>query len=89
MLCPASTEQNKIDVPVFRMLGSDPIAQYDNGIDTDSKTQGVNSLEPVYSDSGSSEEWTRGFLDNNYNGKSLALAYAQVRYASFTFSSKI
>lgn len=77
MLCPASTEQNKIDVPVFRMLGSDPIAQYDNGIDTDSKTQGVNSLEPVYSDSGSSEEWTRGFLDNNYNGKSLALAYAQ------------
>lgn len=77
MLCPASSEKNKINIPVFRMLGSDPVAQYDNGIESESKAQGVESLEPVYPDSGGSERWVRGFFDNNYNGKSLALAYAQ------------
>lgn len=77
MLCPASTEQNRINIPVFRMLGSDPIAQYDSAIDTEDKVQQVYSLEPVYIASGAGEKWVRSFLDSNYNGKSLALAYAQ------------
>lgn len=77
MLCPAQTRENQTDIPVFRMLGSDPIAQYENGIDTENKHQGVDTLEPVYPISGASEKWVRGFLENNYNGKCLALAYAQ------------
>ena len=29
MFCPASTKENQINVPVFRMLGSDPVLAYD------------------------------------------------------------
>ena len=32
MLCPAQTRENQIDVPGFRMLGADPIHQYDLGL---------------------------------------------------------
>jgi len=43
---PAQSAEGQIPVPVFRMLGSDPIGQYDDGI-ADSH-QGVITLEPVY-----------------------------------------
>ena len=29
---PAQTEEGQIPVPIFRMLGSDPIYQYDDGL---------------------------------------------------------
>ena len=32
VLCPAQTPDNQISVPVFRMLGSDPVTQYDIGL---------------------------------------------------------
>ena len=41
MLSPAKSSENQINVPVFRMLGSDPIYQYDMDI---GKTQQVTSL---------------------------------------------
>ena len=47
---PAQTREGQIPVPVFRMLGSDPIYQYDNCVG--GALQGVISLEPVYGDSG-------------------------------------
>ena len=47
---PAQTERLQIDVPIFRMLGSDPIYQYDCGRGT--FNQPVVSMEPVYKDSG-------------------------------------
>jgi hypothetical protein len=43
---PAQNAENQIPVPIFRMLGSDPIHQYDNGLGTG--WQRVVSLEPVY-----------------------------------------
>jgi len=43
---PAQNSENQIPVPIFRMLGSDPIHQYDNGLGTG--WQRVVSLEPVY-----------------------------------------
>ena len=43
---PAQTEEGQIPVPIFRMLGSDPIYQYDDGLGQE--RQGVISLEPVY-----------------------------------------
>ena len=45
---PAQTGAGQIPVPVFRMLGSDPIYQYDDGLGNE--RQGVISLEPVYKD---------------------------------------
>src|SRR5688572_22043816 len=43
---PAQSAERQLNVPVFRMLGSDPVHQYDQGIG--SSWQGVVTLEPVY-----------------------------------------
>jgi hypothetical protein len=68
---PAQTRRNEIDVPVFRMLGSDPIYQYGN-------SAGMHTLEPVYQDGGGgSPEWAAWFLDNLVQQPSLAFAYTQ------------
>lgn len=78
MLCPASTEENQINVPVFRMLGADPIYQYDMNMGESDFCQQVTSLEPVYGNSGCNEAWVRWYLTENFNGKGLSLSYAQV-----------
>ena len=43
---PAQTKEGQIPVPVFRMLGSDPIYQYDTSLGE--SAQGVITLEPVW-----------------------------------------
>lgn len=82
MFCPAQTKENQIDVPVFRMLGSDPVRQYDLGMEKDGQysptgCQGVASLEPVYGNSGADESWVEWYMKENFNEKSLSLAYTQ------------
>lgn len=67
---PAQTKGGQIDVPVFRMLGSDPI--YQHGI-----TPGMFTLEPVYGDAGGSTNWVTSFMDNLIQQPSLAFAYTQ------------
>ncbi len=72
---PAQTDAEQLRVPVFRMLGSDPIHQYDTGLGH--ARQGVISLEPVYPQSGGNPAWVRWFFDVNFNSPCLAFAYAQ------------
>lgn len=72
---PAQTTAEQLRVPVFRMLGSDPIYQYDNGLGQ--AHQGVISLEPVYRDAGGNPAWVRWFFDVNFGAPCLAFAYAQ------------
>jgi len=67
---PAQTKRGQIDVPIFRMLGSDPI--YQHGI-----TQGMFTLEPVYPNAGGSSNWVNAFMDNFIRQPSLAFAYTQ------------
>jgi hypothetical protein len=68
---PAQTRRNQIDLPVFRMLGSDPIYQYGG-------SPGMHTLEPVYQDGGGgSPEWVAWFLNNLVHGPALAFAYTQ------------
>ena len=67
---PAQTKGGQIDVPVFRMLGSDPIYQY-------GRVHGMYTLEPVYSSSGGSEKWVKWFMKNLIDQPSLAFAYTQ------------
>ena len=82
---PAQTEQAQIPVPVFRMLGSDPLRQYDTGIG--GGPQGVISLEPVYPQSGGSPEWVEWFLHNLSEGECLAFNYTQAgQENSFTWA---
>ncbi len=85
VLCPAQSRDAQIDVPVFRMLGSDPVTQYDLGLSVDgggADWQQVATLEPVYDPScgnkaGGCPEWVDWFMRQNFCGGSLAFAYAQ------------
>ncbi|WP_080903979.1 hypothetical protein [Parabacteroides sp. Marseille-P3160] len=83
---PAQNAQSQIPVPIFRMLGSDPIYQYDAGLGN--SRQGVISLEPVYKESGMDERWIRYYLESIVNQPSLAFNYAQAgQENSFTWKA--
>ncbi|MHB1152168.1 MAG: polysaccharide deacetylase family protein [Eubacteriales bacterium] len=82
VFAPARSEENKIDVPVFRMLGSDPISQYDLGLDVSigAGVQGVASLEPVYNGGtggGGVPAWVDWYMSENFSGRCLSFGYAQ------------
>lgn len=72
---PAQTKEQQLNVPVFRMLGSDPVHQYDQGIG--STWQGVVTLEPVYRPGGGDPKWVDWFFDTNFKQPSLAFSYMQ------------
>lgn len=77
---PAQTLENQIGVPVFRMLGSDPIVQYDRNLDEEynpADRQGVATLEPVCEQFGGSPEWVKWYMKENFNGHCLSFGYTQ------------
>jgi len=81
---PAQNVRNQIPVPIFRMLGSDPIHQYDNGLGTG--RQRVISLEPVYRDGGGNADWCRWYFDAFVDGAAMAYGYVQAgQENSFTW----
>jgi len=67
---PAQTKSAQIDVPIFRMLGSDPIYQY-------GASPGMFTLEPVYPRSGGSADWVAWFMNNLIHQPALAFGYVQ------------
>ena len=82
MFCPAQTEKEQINFPVFRMLGSDPIYQYDFGLDIGSGAaawQGVATLEPVYcgEDGGGNKDWVDWYFAENFSGRCVSFGYTQ------------
>ena len=79
MFVPAQTAENQLNAPVFRMLGSDPIYQYDCSADehyNPALLQHVYSLEPVWK-TGKSEEWVDWYLRNNFDEECITWAYTQ------------
>lgn len=81
---PAQTAAGCIPVPVFRMLGSDPIYQYDAGVG--GAVQGVITLEPVYREGGGSRRWVDWFFDVFTSDPNLGYNYVQVgQENSFTW----
>lgn len=75
---PAQTKDGQIPVPVFRMLGSDPVLQYDHGLDR--HFQGVITLEPVYTGQeggGGNRRWIEWFLPAMAMSESLEFNYIQ------------
>jgi hypothetical protein len=82
---PAQNKENQIPVPVFRMLGSDPIHQYDNGLG--SEVQRVVSLEPVYGKGGGDSAWVGWYFKEFLEGAAMEYAYVQTgQENSFTWS---
>ena len=73
---PAQTEEGQIPVPVFRMLGSDPIYQYDHSLGGNG--QGVITMEPVYGCAGSNRKWVDYFVESFMNEPCLQFGYVQI-----------
>lgn len=81
---PGQTKKGQIDVPVFRMLGSDPIYQYDSGLG--GNHQGVITLEPLCAEGGGSEGWVKWFFKTMFENPCLTFTYTQVgQENSFTW----
>ncbi|MBQ2941135.1 MAG: hypothetical protein IJD97_02750 [Clostridia bacterium] len=78
---PAGKCENQIDVPLFRMLGSDPVYQFDHGMSVDkneNSVQGVITLEPAATEAGGNDfSWIDWYLKENFNGDCLSFGYAQ------------
>lgn len=79
---PAQTMEEQLPAPLFRMLGSDQVYQYDFGMSLEegAKTQGVITLEPVYTGvtgGGGVPTWVDWYLKENFNGDCLSFGYAQ------------
>lgn len=78
LLCPAQTKEYQIDVPVFRMLGCDPIKQYDCGMDENfnSKSwQPVYTLEPMYQ---KNMVWSKWFYNCNFKEEGMSFSHTHV-----------
>ena len=83
---PAQNADKQLPVPIFRMLGSDPIRQYDTGLG--STRQGVITLEPVYPEAGGDETWVNWFFKEFVEGESMEFAYTQAgQENSFTWDA--
>ena len=83
---PAQTKKEQINVPVFRMLGSDPLYQYECGVG--GVVQGVSTLEPVYSAGGGSESWVDWYLRVVTQDPAMGYTYFQAgQENSFTWAS--
>ena len=83
---PAQHAENQIPVPVFRMLGSDPVRQYDSGLGTNG--QGVITLEPVYRHAGGDSAWVNWYFNEFVNGECMEFAYVQAgQENSFTWDA--
>ena len=83
---PAQNAANQIPVPIFRMLGSDPVRQYDNGVGKE--RQGVVTLEPVYKFGGGDSAWVHWYFNQFTQGECLNYAYVQAgQENSFTWEA--
>ena len=81
---PAQTKDGQIPVPIFRMLGSDPIYQYDTSLNS---PQGVITLEPACSGAGDNQKWVEWYFRTMFTQPSLAFNYVQVgQENSFTWN---
>lgn len=72
---PASTEESRLDIPVFRLLGPDPIYNFE--ADVRDGLQGVYTLEPSWL-AGRDPAFLRDYFSNLTDDKGFGVAYAQV-----------
>ena len=84
---PAQNEKTQLPVPIFRMLGSDPVRQYDdNG--NGSNGQGVITLEPVYKFGGGDSAWVNWYFKEFVSGAAMEYGYTQAgQENSFTWDA--
>lgn len=77
IFCPAQTKEMQISVPVFRMLGSDPIHAYDYRVKPyGAFRQYAPTLEPIMA--GRSAMFCDWFFQEVFDGNGMSFQYAQV-----------
>ena len=82
---PAQTEAGQIDLPVFRMLGSDPLYQYSAGVG--GSIQSVCTMEPTYVNAQDST-WVSWYLRCQTEHPALGYTYFQAgQENSFTWGA--
>ena len=82
---PAQTREGQIDVPIFRMLGSDPLYQYTSGVG--GAVQSVCTMEPTY-ENAQKPEWVRWYLRCHTEDPALGYTYFQAgQENSFTWDA--
>ncbi len=72
---PAQSMENQLDIPVFRLLGPDPIYNFE--ADVRSGLQGVYTLEPSWL-IGRDPSWIRWFFSSLCDEDALGMGYAHV-----------
>lgn len=72
---PAQSEEMQLDLPLFRLLGPDPIYNFEEGLRPELK--GVHTLEPAWI-IGQSKEWVDWFFECLTDEDALGFSYAQV-----------
>ena len=80
MFTPAASDETQIKTPIFRLLGSDPIHNYDNGkyASPDCK-RGPYTMELTYNKvSGGNSRIVDWYLNSYFNEESLGFAYMQI-----------
>ena len=76
MLCPAQSEENKINTPVFRLLGIDPVYGYDEE-HHNPRLPGCYTMEAFWPSS-HDESVVDWYYDTYFNQECINFAYAQI-----------
>lgn len=80
MFTPAQTQENRLSSPVFRLLGPDPIHNYDNEkymFDKDNNSATLYTLEPAW-ETGRKKNVVQWYDKTYFRNESLEFAYAQI-----------
>lgn len=78
MLCPAQCEENKINTPLFRLLGIEPIRGYWEKRYADSEEcGGCATMEPFWK-YGQQEEYMKWFFETYFEKENMGIAYTQI-----------
>lgn len=78
ILCPAQSESNRIDAPVFRLLGIDPLRGYNENLySKEPELSGCATMEPVWS-YGKSKTYMEWFFKTYFENENMGIAYTQI-----------
>lgn len=72
----APNRQYQIHVPIFRLLGNDPVNARNSNLRDDHPP--VNTLEPAYPQGGGNAEWVRRYFDMILDADTRPFAYFQI-----------
>ncbi|MBS6194056.1 MAG: hypothetical protein KH828_00565 [Clostridiales bacterium] len=89
MFCPAQTAENEIHVPVFRLLGSCPVHNYDGRKFLKDDIGGCYTLEPVWH-TGQTESCVDWFFKTYWENENMGFSYMQLgQENSFSYENII